>query len=220
MTDQKWKNDPALYDAPTEQDGLQTKKKLDYNTTYRKEFLDSDPLRDWESIDRCKWLWDWSLEQIEDHPTDWYVLDVGTKDGQFPEYLREQGIMSMGLEWSEEYVRYAINKGRPSEYGNACDMQYEDDTYDYVFAHHLHGLLPDYLLGLQEMYRVSTKYMIALNQVPGNPRKHFSYIDSPQIYHDFIESVDCEVIYNDFLETGYSKEWVIFIKKIGSKEEE
>jgi len=220
MTDQRWKSDPALFDAETEQEGLQTKKKLDYDTTYVKEFLDSDPIRDWESIDRCKWLWEWSLDQIDESYIDWVVLDVGTKDAQFPEWLREQGVMSMGIEYSEPYVKYAVGKGRPIEYGNACNMSYADDQYDYVFSHHLHGLLPDYLKGLQEMFRVSKKYMIALNQVPGNPRKHFSYIDTPQIYNDFAESVDCEIIYNDFLETGFSNEWVIFLKKLNPLEKE
>jgi len=211
---QKWKSDATLFNAPTEQDGQQIKKKLDYDTIYRKEFLDSDPLRDWESIERCKWLWEWSLEIIGESPLEWTVLDVGTKDAQFPEFLREQGIMGIGLEYSESYVRYALNKGRPIAYGNACDMEFDDNSFDYVFSHHLHGLLPDYLIGLQEMFRVTKKYMIALNQVPGNKKKHFSYIDSQQIYYDFIDSVDCGVLYNDYLDTGFSNEWVILLKKI------
>jgi len=219
MAEQKWKSDPSLYDAPTEQDGLQIKKKLDYKN-YMHEFLDSDPIQDWPSIERCKWCWEWGLDQIDEHPTDWFVLDVGTKDAQFPEWLREQGIMSMGIEISLPYYDYAIEKGRPIEYGNACEMPYEDDTFDFVFSHHLHGLLPDYLVGLQEMLRVTKKYMFALNQVPGNPRKHFSYIESSQIYTDFIESNDCEVIFNDYLETGFNNEWVIFIKKTEPIEDE
>ncbi len=220
MAQQKWKTDPTLHSAKTEQKGLQTKKLLDYDTVYVKEFLDSDPLRDWESIERAKWLWEWAMDMLvtvgSDHNinSEWAVLDVGTKDAQFPEWLRDQGIMGMGIEYSEPYVRYAINKGRPSMYGNACCMEFEDNTWDFTFAHHLHGLLPDYMQGLQEMFRVSKRYMLALNQVPGNPRKHFSYIDSPQIYHDFVESVECKVIHNDYLETGYGDEWVIFLEKI------
>jgi hypothetical protein len=223
MAQQKWKTDPALYNAPTEKNGVQVKKKLDYDTTYRKEFLDADPLRDWESIERCKWLWEWALEHLEygglEHdPTKWGVLDVGTKDAQFPEWLREQGVMSMGLEYSEPYVKYAIEKGRPSYYGNACAMPWDDGVYDFVFSHHLHGLLPDYLLGLQEMFRVSNKYMLALNQIPGNPRKHYSYIDSSEIFNEFIESIDCEVLYNDYLDTGFNNEWVIFVMKTDESE--
>ncbi len=214
MAEQRWKTDEKLFNAPTEQNGEQTNKKLDYDTTYRSEFLDADPIKDWDSIERCKWLWGWAIEMLVDKtPTEWTVLDVGTKDAQFPDWLREQSIAGMGIEYSEPYVRYAIEKGRPVTYGNACAMEFPDNSFDFVFSHHIHGLLPDYMVGLQEMFRVSSKYMIALNQIPGNRRKHFSYIDSPQIYHDFVGSCDCEVIYNDFLETGFGNEWVVFLKK-------
>ena len=63
------------------------------------------------------------------------------------------------------------------------------------------------------MYRVSKKYMICLNQCPGNKRKHYSYIDSFEIFIDFRESVDCDVIYNDYLNTGFNDEWVLFLRK-------
>jgi len=215
---QKWKSDPALYNAKTEQKGLQINKKLDYDTTYRKEFLDCDPLRDWESFDRCVWLWNWCMKHIDKHYVNELdvisVLDCGTKDAQFPEFLRESGYLSLGLEYSEEYVRYAINKGRPSQYGNVCEMEFEDESFDFVFSHHLHGLTPDYMKALHEMFRVSRKYMVALNQVPGNKKKHFSYIDSSEIFDDFIKSIDCEVIYNDYLDTGQGNEYVIFLRKV------
>ena len=108
MTQQKWKTDPALFNAPTRNEGNQVKKKLEYDTIYRKEFLDCDPLRDWESVDRCKWLWEWAIDLIEDSDiTQWTVLDVGTKDAQFPEWLIEQSIEAMGIEYSEPYVKYA-----------------------------------------------------------------------------------------------------------------
>lgn len=211
MTQQKWKTDPSLYDAPTKTEGNQVKKELDYATTYRTEFLESDPLKDWESIERCIWLWKWCMEKINDEVN--FVLDVGTKDAQFPKWLTNQGLDCIGLEYSKSYVKYAQGLGRPSVYGNACDMEFYNNTFDFVFSHHVHGLLPDYMKGLQEMYRVTKKYMVALNQIPGNPRKHYSYVDSPQIFYDFIQNVDCEVIYNDYLDTGLSNEWVIFLKK-------
>lgn len=228
MAEQKWKSDPSLFNCPTKKDGNQVTKQLDYSTIYRKEFLDCDPLRDWASIERCKWLWEWAMDHLEHSgvvcdPTKWAVLDIGTKDAQFPEWLREQGIMGLGLEYSEEYVRYAINKGRPVKYGNACDMEFDDGVFDFVFSHHVHGLLPDYAKGIEEMMRVTNKYMICLNQVPGNKRKHFSYIDSPQLFHNFVDHGmhtvgPFEVLYNDYLDTGYGNEWVLFVKKIGYDE--
>jgi len=216
---QKWKSDPKLYNCSTKKQEHQLTKDLDYSTVYRREFLECDPLRDWESVKRCKWLWEWALDLIQEefkttYISNWRVLDCGTKDATFPEWLCEQGIEALGIEYSKEYVDYASGKGRPILYGNVCDLEFEDNTYDMVFSHHLHGLTPDYMKALQEMYRVSKKYMIALNQVPGNMRKHYSYINSPQIFYDFIDSVDCKVLYNDFLDTGNGNdEWVIFVEK-------
>jgi SAM-dependent methyltransferase len=210
---QKWKTDESLYGAETEVMGDQITKKLDYDTVYRKEFLDSDPVKDWDSVSRCIWLWEWALEFTEENPIDWYVLDVGTKDCQFPMHLVETGTMAVGVEYSKEYVDYADKLGRPIVYGDACNLGFEDDTYDLVFSHHVHGLVSDYRKALDEMYRVSSKYMIALNQVPGNPRKHYSYINSPQIFHKFVEDKGCRVIYNDYLDTGFINEWVIFVEK-------
>jgi len=141
------------------------------------------------------------------------VLDCGTKDAQFPEWLRDNGYMSIGIEVSEPYVKYAVSKGRPIQYADVCAMPYADNEFDMVFSHHLHGLTPDYYLALEEMYRVSKKYMVALNQVPGNKKKHYSYISKPTIFLDFAKDHDCTVILNHFLKTGYSNEWVIFLEK-------
>ena len=93
-------------------------------------------------------------------------------------------------------------------------MTFEDSEWDFVFAHHVQGLTPDYMESLKEMYRVSKHYMVALNQVPGNPKKHFSYIQTPDVFNEFIELTQCKVIYNDYLDTGFSNEWVIFVEKI------
>lgn len=212
---QKWKKDPKLYDCPMINDKHQKRKKLDYSNVYKKEFLESDPLRDWESIDRCKWLWNWALEKIDDKFDDSWctVLDCGTKDGKFPEYLHTQNIAAIGIEYSDSYVEYSQNLGRPVIKGDVCNLDFDDNKFDFVFSHHLHGLTSDYWKALQEMFRVSKKYMIALNQVPGNPKKHYSYIDSSKIFHDFIEENKCKVLWNDYLDTGYPNEWVIFLEK-------
>lgn len=220
MTTQKWKNDPSLFNAPTEQNGLQTKKILDYDTTYRKEFLDCDPLQDWPSFDRCKWLWKWAMDLIQNDIDSkdvfqWAVLDLGTKDGCFPDWLRTNGIMAIGLEYAESYVRYAINKGRPVQYGNVCDMEFDDNSFDYVFSHHLLGLVEDNKKALEEMYRVTNKYLINLSQIPGNPKKHYSYMKDNKLFNNFITDNPCKVLYNDYLDTGYENEYVIFIKKEG-----
>jgi SAM-dependent methyltransferase len=217
MGQQQWKTDKKLYACPTKKENNQIKKELNYDY-YISKFIKEDPIRDWESISRCEWLFEWAMEQIDDKIET--LLDVGCKDGMFVDKLRDLSIMSFGLEIDERYVRYAVNKGRPVKYGNACAMEFDDDVFDFVFSHHLHGLLPDYAKGIEEMMRVSRKYMLCLNQVPGNPRKHYSYIDSPTLYHNFVEFGahtvgPFEVLYNDYLDTGFNNEWVLFVKKIG-----
>ena len=223
MALQNWKTDPSLRNCPRSEFGDQQKKRMDYENVYIEEFLNQDPMRDWESIDRCKWLWTWCLNQLGMdykkcvHPEwqTWRVLDIGSKDGQFPEWLREIGCdQAMGTEISSPYVDYAKGKGRPVVYGDVCNMDVSwTSNFDFVFAHHVLGLTPDYLKALEEMYRVTNRYMVALNDVPGNKQKHYSYIDSPAIFNKFIEDNPCEVIYNDYLDTGYGNEWVIFLKK-------
>lgn len=215
---QKWKNDPTLHSCPTKKVGEEVRKDLDYWATYIDEFLNSDPLRDWESIQRCQNLWKWCVKSLPNEDTKGFrILDCGTKDGQFPQWLRDTNHEknAMGIEISGEYVDYAKQRGRPVVYGDMCNMDISwTDNFDFVFAHHVNGLTPDYLKGLEEMYRVTNKYMVALNQVPGNKKKHYSYIDSPEIFKKFVIDNPCEVIHNDYLATGFGDEWVIFLKKI------
>lgn len=216
MTQQEWKSNPKLYNCSTRKDGNQIKKELNYDF-FVKKFIKEDPIRDWESVSRCQWLFDWSLTKINDKIET--ILDIGCKDALFVSNLKNKGYQSLGIEIDERYVKYATELGRPIYQGDATNLSFANDQFDYVFAHHVHGLMPCYLSGLQEMFRVSKKYMICLNQCPGNKKKHYSYIDSPQIYHDFINSINCKIIYNDYLDTGFENEWVLFVKKLGYEDE-
>lgn len=221
MTEQKWKSDPTLHSCDRIDEDLQSKKVLDYYDTYINEFLEKDPLRDWESIERCISLWSFMLDKLEKNiinvkNENWSVLDVGTKDGQFPEWLNTQGIDCLGIEISDNYVNYAQKKNRNVKYGDVCNLSSKwENKFDVVFSHHLLGLVPDYWVGLCEMYKVTKPggYMITLNQVPGNRKKHFSYIDSPDIFGKFTMINKCNIIYNDYVDLGFPNEWVYIIQK-------
>lgn len=215
---QKWRKDPKLYNAKTKVENNQIKKELDYDTTYRKEFLECDPLRDWESFDRCVWLWNWAINQINENiDKSWSVLDAGTKDAQFPAWLRNQDIMAVGLEYSQKYVRYGLNKGRPVQYGDVCNMEFDDNSFDIVTSHHLLGLVEDNYIAISEMFRVCSKYLYTLCTIPGNPRKHFSLMKDSSVFNKFIKDNKdkCEVVYNGYLETGFANEWTMMLKKKG-----
>ncbi len=205
---QKWKTDLTLHSCERNDLG---EKIMDYEGVYVDEFLNSDPLRDWESIERCKDLWNWCQDYSIDPDNINRVLDCGTKDGQFPMWLRSMDIEATGMEISRPYVDYAKLKNRPVIEGNVCDIEFSDEYFDFVFSHHLLGLTPDYYKALTEMYRVTSDYMVTLNDIPGNKRKHYSYIDSPAIYDRFIEEFQPEVLFNGYWKEN--SEWVLFIRR-------
>lgn len=218
---QRWKEDPSLHSCPRIKDAWQETKDMDYSETYRVEFLESDPLRDWESIDRCISLWDWAIEFAKINPKDFCVLDCGTKDGQFPNWLRKVIKGAIGVEFSEKYVKYAKEKGRPVVWGDVCNMDFDDGIYDLVFSHHLLGLTADYGKGLDEMFRVTKPggYMITLNDVPGNPKKHFSYIKDNNVFNNFLikhkDEIDT-ILWNTWW-GPIPKEYVLFVRKKNEK---
>ena len=223
---QKWKIDSSLHSC----DRKDGKKVLDYHTTYVDEFLNSDPIRDWESISRCGYLWDRFMKRlgddegvysdfIESRALSWKVLDCGTKDGQFPQWLRDIGIKdAIGIEISMDYVEYAQSKNRPVRYGDVCNMPEDwSDRFDCVFSHHLLGLTPDYQKGLDEMWRVLNPggFLITLNDVPGNPKKHYSLITDSKIFDDFIvDNSNSEVLFNGYWKQEFPSEWVLMVKKL------
>ena len=101
MTEQKWKTDPKLHSCGMIKKGNQYNKALNYKEVYIDEFLESDPIKDWESIDRCINLWKWALDKSEiTDISKFQVLDCGTKDGQFPEYLKDKVKLGIGIEIS------------------------------------------------------------------------------------------------------------------------
>lgn len=212
---QKWKTDPSLYGCERTEDG---KKKLDYEKIYVDEFLNADPLRDWESIDRCKALWLWGLRiaKLNNRVQEMSVLDCGAKDGQFTAWLEPMVKRSLGIEISEPYVKYCQERNRNVIYGDVCNMPEEwADRFDFVFSHHLLGLVPDYSKGLTEMFRVTKPggYMLTCNDVPGNPKKHYSLIEDESIFQDFCMKNECEVLFNGRWNEHMEKEWVLFVRK-------
>lgn len=208
---QKWKNDPSLHSCPRDEE---KKKKLNYYETYKKEFLDADPLRDWESIGRCVKLWSYFKEKV-DIDID-RVLDCGTKDGQFAKWLQDVGYDSLGIEISEKYVKWAVDHKRPVIQADICNMPFQDNTFDVTFSHHVLGLTPDYKKSLQEMLRVVKPggCLVTLNDCPGNPKKHYSYIKSPEEYREMLKECPNHIkIYFDYLNPKKNNEFVMILQK-------
>jgi hypothetical protein len=190
---QKWKTDPSLYSCKRVDFLNQSKKVIDYEKVYVNEFLNQDPLRDWESIERCKEFFNLCIiEKLGLDPTSMSFLDCGTKDGQMPEYLiNEYNMEAIGLEISDPYIKWAQSKNRPVYKGDVCCMPKSfTEKFDIVFSHHLLGLTMDYYLGLCEMFRCVKigGYLMTLNSVPGNKKKHYSYVESTKSYDEWLKT--------------------------------
>jgi SAM-dependent methyltransferase len=222
---QKWKKDPSLHSCETIENNGQINKKLNYEKTYIKEFLDSDPLKDWESIYRCMELWHFFADKVR-IKGNLKVLDCGTKDGQFPVYLNDLGYICTGIEISNSYVRFAKDLGRNVEYGDVCNLKYDDNTFDVVFSHHLLGLVRDYRLALKEMLRVvkPNGYIVTLNDIPGNKKKHYSYIKNMIIIENWLKEEDFiknKIVYFDVNPNMQSSnEKILIVQKLSILEEE
>jgi len=75
---------------------------------------------------------------------------------------------------------------------------------------------------MTEMFRVTKEYgfMIILNQLPGNPKKHFSYVKDRETYDNWLEMSEFdnhEIRYHGYIPytTGETNEWLIFLEKVG-----
>lgn len=146
------------------------------------------------------------------------VLDVGTKDGQFPSWLERIGYSALGIEIDDEYVKYAQSKERPVRKGDACNLDFPDESFNVVFAHHVQGLCPDYMKSYMEMFRTAKcdGYIVTCNQVPGNPRKHFSLVNSSNEIREMLKLFKHEVVYFDYWQKGTGKredELVTIVRK-------
>lgn len=230
MSMQKWKTDESLHSCKTKGENGQVKKVLDYREVYIREFLDADPLRDWESIERCKdlfkfcvyeFLTELQLETPESIKK-WKFLDCGTKDGQMPAWVKEEyGTDALGIEISNPYIEWAQSKGRPVIYGDVCALpQVWTNKYDFVFSHHVLGLTSDYFKGLAEMFRVTKPggYLVTLNDVPGNPKKHYSYIASTKAYDEWLKREELNphemLYYGDNPGMPGTTEKIMFMRKL------
>ena len=209
MSKQKWKSDPNLYDCKRDKSN---KKNINYYNIYIKEFLSTDPVRDWESIDRCIELWEWTKNFINIDKK-MSVLDCGTKDGQFTAWLEKQGYDSIGIEIDDQYVKYAQSKNRNVIKGDICNIKYKAKTFNVTFAHHVMGLVPDYQKSIKEMIRVTKQngIIIFCNQIPGNPRKHYCLVKSVDELSNMIN--ECQKHKKIFFDYWRKDEHVSILKR-------
>jgi len=119
----------------------------------------------------------------------------------------------LGLDFDENYVKYAKSKDRNVVQGNICDLQFKDNTFDVVFSHHVFGLCPDYKKAYDECLRVCKPngWVVTENMVPGNRRKHFHYIVNHTQILNMLD--ECSNHLLEFFDYPFEKTHLVVIMK-------
>jgi ubiquinone/menaquinone biosynthesis C-methylase UbiE len=94
------------------------------------------------------------------------VLDVGCGNGFFTFYL-DQIADAYGIDFSERMIE--LNPVSHKAVMNAENMQFEDNSFDVVFCHALLHHVDDIDKVVQEMKRVSRKWIVLLEPNRNNP---------------------------------------------------
>jgi ubiquinone/menaquinone biosynthesis C-methylase UbiE len=95
----------------------------------------------------------WSKKMIDLVGPNGKILDVGCGTGYFAEkFLSKYDVM--GVDISEEMIRYAQTRMKKAVQGDAQNMPFPDNTFDVVIARSLLHHLPDPKQGAKEIKRV------------------------------------------------------------------
>jgi len=215
MNYRKWKNIPSISDAERDNYG---KKKLDYKV-YLEKVVKDEEIKDWDWIPRIIKLWEYVVNKYNIPISK--ILDCGTRDGLFPEYLNHMGHDAIGIDINEECVNHARKMGRPVEYGDVCNLKrYYDETFDVTFSHYLLGLVKDYGDAIKERLRVTKKggYYISLDCLH-NSKKHYQLVTSIDQFSKIINGIGngFKIIYLDSYDETlrFVKEEVLVILQKG-----
>ena len=110
------------------------------------------------------WLresWLWLLREKVLIPETKTALEVGCGAGHVMEILSEY-LEIKGLDSDPDMVSLCREKGLDVNPGDAMDIPFEDDSFDIVYCSFLLLWLPDPVRAVEEMARVSRKWVICL----------------------------------------------------------
>lgn len=94
------------------------------------------------------------------------LLDVGCGNGFFTFYF-DKICNAYGIDYSE--IMLQMNPVKKTSIMNASDLRFEDNSFDAVFCHALLHHVDDIDRVIQEMRRVSRRYVIILEPNRNNP---------------------------------------------------
>jgi len=163
--------DLGLYDLPQTIINEQSKKYMSYDT-YVDKFLTEEP-KDLESFAEKKalffmlWgtMYDKKMESNINYMKEMSVLDIRTKDGRLPATLLKHGHCkeALGVDMSVQWIKYAGDKDRPVLFHkDLTELPFSDNTFDIVYSYKTFGRVKDNKDFLNELIRVSKKYVFLL----------------------------------------------------------
>lgn len=89
------------------------------------------------------------------------ALDLGTGAGFFSFILHDLGCQVTGIDYSEEMLKNAHRNAESLGYGDICfkqmdaqDLQFEDESFDFIYTRNVTWTLPDPAKAYREMLRV------------------------------------------------------------------
>ncbi len=132
-------------------------------------------------------------------PPDAKILDVGCGQGPALEFLSKYGYKPVGIALNDEDVRICISKGYEVYKMDQSFSEFEDETFDFIWARHCveHSLAP--YLTLSEFYRVSKHNSYLYIEVPA-PDTAAHHETNPNHYSVLTRSMWSSLI----LRTGFS----------------
>jgi SAM-dependent methyltransferase len=88
------------------------------------------------------------------------ILEIGCGLGPYVEEMNKRGFEAIGVELDEHIVAQARAKNRPVSVMDACNLQYEDKTFDTSILVEVIEHIEDYETALLEAGRVAKKSLI------------------------------------------------------------
>lgn len=157
-----------------------------------------------------------------------HMLDAGCGEGFFLQHLRRAGLKVgyIGCDFSFDAVQWAVKEGEVAFEGHVGDIHhlpYADDTFPLVVCLEVLEHIPDSAVGLRELARVSSDYLLL--SVPHEPffrgvnflrGKHLSgWGNDPEHLHNYSGRAFRRLVEGetDLVWHGYSFPWQIALSR-------
>lgn len=197
---EKWKEKPELVNCENTFVNNQHIKNIEYSDFLTYFYGNIEP-RDYDNLLSSKLeIFKQAMKSIYERKFDkkenfkeYTLLDVCCKDGRFVEEAKTAELIKQGFntEMTDAWVKYGKKKKRNIKLEDPMALSYEDNEFDIVYAYKLFGYVKDNKKVLQELVRVSKKYIIILSdEFKGHRNLKYATTDRVSFYGEWIDSIE------------------------------